>query len=77
VRRFLVVSTSVVSTHESTRCDREVRSVVVVVRNKLGEEPVQVALVEDDHVIEQISPHLCLTKIRSVSHGAKRPKTTT
>ncbi len=35
----------------------EVRSVVVVIRDKLGEESLQVPLVEDDYVVEQISPH--------------------
>ena len=35
----------------------EVRSVVVVVRYKLSEKSVQVPLVEDDHVVEQVSPH--------------------
>ncbi len=35
----------------------EVRPVVVVVPDKLGEKSVQVPLVEDDHVVEQVSPH--------------------
>ena len=39
VRRFLVVSTSVVSTHECNGCDLEERSERVVLRDKRGEEP--------------------------------------
>ncbi len=35
----------------------EMRPVVVVVRDKLGEKSLHVAFVEDDHVVEQISPH--------------------
>ena len=35
----------------------EVSSVVVVVRVELREKSVQVPLVEDDYVVEQISPH--------------------
>jgi len=36
---------------------REVRSVVMVVSDKLGEQSMQVPFVEDDYVLEQISPH--------------------
>jgi len=37
--------------------ESEMRSVFVVVRDKLGKESVQVPLVEDDHVVEQIAAH--------------------
>jgi len=46
--------------HSNRRCalaQPEVRSVVVVVRDKLREKSVQAPLVEDDHVVEQISPY--------------------
>ena len=35
----------------------KVRSVVVAVGDKCGEQPLQMPLVEDDHVVKQISPH--------------------
>ena len=39
----------------------EMRPVLVVIREKLGEESLQVPLVEDDHVVEQIPPHRSAT----------------
>jgi len=45
------------------------RSVIVLVRDKLGEESLQVPLVEGDHVVEQISPRGLDPAFRHTVHG--------